>query len=224
MSGFLRHGQGRPLYWTLLLCASLVILSGTGLANEEKKGARIIVVIQGDYTKSNDILFDYGNAMDLDGINSLAVGHPNGAVPFSDLIGKLPDPLPGWTADDPTGMQMATPTGSYSFAQRDYYKEGADDQVSIVIYDTVQNQFGPWYALWYSAYSWESTEGYGRFTKVKGYPAWEVREYSDNSGYLAIGVGTGTQVSEPGWLYLLALVPVALLATRRARRSIPARS
>ncbi len=146
---FVLHNKGdRPRWCAGFLLASILISSGTVFAQQKEKGPRVIVVIQGDYIKSNDILFQYANAMDLDGIDALAVGHPNDMIPFSDLVAKLPDPLSGWIGETPSGMQMTTPGGSYSFASEDYSKDGADDEVSVIIYDTVQNEFGPWYGLW----------------------------------------------------------------------------
>ncbi len=176
-------------------------------------GARMAVFIEGDDIGSNQILFDYAKAMNLAAIEALGKAYPGSAVPFAELIKKLPEPLSGWTGDEPEGGQITVPGLSYSFAQRDYHKSGAEDDVSVIIYDTMEQQAGPWYGVWAGwGFSWETTEGYARSTTVSGYPAWETRDYKDNSGVLAIGLVLAP-VPEAGMMALATLISAGLVAS-----------
>lgn len=185
-------------------------------ANEEQ-GARMVVMVNGDDIESNDILRQYMDGVDLSALRSLADASGGQAVDFNELISHLPDPLSGWTGLDPTGMMMNTGEGTYSFATREYQKDGADDEVNALIWDTQYLEMGPWFVYWSGAYSWESTEGYMRSTTYKGYPAWESRDYGDQSGVLVVGVVMQQQVPEMGSVLLVSGTLGLLLALGRRR-------
>lgn len=181
---------------------------------QEPVGARMIVFVSGTSIASNEILFQYADRMDLKAIESLGKAH-EGAVPFATMIPYLPSALAGWTAGEPQGMFMDMGTTSYSFATNEYTKDGADDDVTVIIWDTVNQQIGPWYAFWYGIISFETTEGYARSTTYKGYPAWEQRTYEDNSGGLAIGLSLAPVPEIGGAFWFVASLFVVYTAKRR---------
>jgi hypothetical protein len=162
---------------------------------QEPAAARMIVLASGNDMASNDILYQYMDTVDLGALEALAAAHGE-VIPFQDLIPHLPDALPGWSAGDPDGMMMSMGEVSYSLATRDYEKDGAEDDVEVIIWDTLNQQMGPWYVFWYGAYSFETSEGYARTTTYKGRPAWEQRDYSDNSGTLVVGLDFAQPVPE----------------------------
>jgi len=184
------------------------------MANDEQ-GARMVVMVNGDDIESNDILRQYMDRVDLPALRSLADASGDQAVDFNELISHLPDPPSGWTGREPTGMLMNTGEGAFSFGTREYQKDGADDEVNAVIWDTQYLEMGPWFVYWSGAYSWESTEGYMRSTTYKGYPAWESRDYGDQSGILVVGVVMQQQVSEVGSILLVSGTLGLLLALGR---------
>jgi len=205
---------------TITLLAILCISTVAPAIAQEVPVSRILVMIQGDAISSTSILYDYADLMNMGTIQNLADQNPAEAVPFQELIAQLPDPLQGWTADTPQGMILNTGTFSYSFATNEYSRTAGDEEVEVIIYDTVGEQTGPWFALWYgSGFYYENQDGYLRSITYKGYYGVEHRDNTDNSGYLMIGLARET-VPEIGVLGILALaiVPEAI-RRRRPRRS-----
>jgi len=89
-----------------------------------------------------------------------------------------------------------------------------------VIWDTVNQQTGPWYAFWYGEkIIFETNDAYARSREVKGYPAWEYRDKKQNEGWLGIGLVMATPVPEMGNLILI--VPALLSAGIIARKMRP---
>ncbi len=200
------------------LLLSVAVGTGALVSAQEAVGARMAVFINGDDIDSNQILFDYAAAMNLAAIEALDKAHPGEAVAFTLLIAKLPDPLAGWTGDDPSGAKIDMMGVSYSFAQRDYTKSEAEDSVSVIIYDTMSQQAGPWFGIWQGwGFSWETTEGYARSTTVFGYPAWETRDYDGKSGLLAIGLAVAP-IPEGG--FTIAFAVIALIAMAGSWRTV----
>ncbi len=107
------------------------------------------------------------------------------AVHFSKLIEFLPDPPSGWEAGEPSGGTVSTPEGSWSMVTRDYSK--GDDEASITIFDSANLQSVPYWGMWNSFYSYESTEGYAKTVNIGGYPAWEA--FDKNSGQYTLFIG-----------------------------------
>ncbi len=174
---------------TMLLIALVLIGALPDLVTaNEGQDARIVVMVNGDSISSNHVLFQYMDGMDLPALKRLAAASWNQPVDYNDLISHLPTPMSGWIGLDPSGMLMNTGEGEFSFATREYHKDGADDEVKAVIWDTRNQEMGPWFVYWSGAHAWESTEGYMRSTTYKGYEAWESRDYGDQSGVLTVGL------------------------------------
>ena len=96
------------------------------------------------------------------------------AVHFSKLIAFLPDAPSGWEGEEPFGMMYTIEEGTWSQATESYSKSGAEDVTAVVlITDSAFYQVGGW-EIWEGHYEWETTEGYGKTTTVKGFPAWEM--------------------------------------------------
>ena len=175
-------------YLTAILVLSVGIFTMHNALAEEPMGARMIVMIDGSDIASNQILYQYMDLVDLNALISLANAHETKAVPFGDLISQLPEPMSGWTGDKPDGMLLNMGTFAYSFGSRDYTKDGAEDDVTVMLWDTVGEQMGPWFAFWYGAMSIETTEGFIKHGTYKGYNSVEQRTYADNSGNLIVGL------------------------------------
>jgi len=206
----------KVLFATMLLVLSGLLCIGSVLGQGEPVGARMMIIVTGSDIPANDILYAYADKMDLHAIEGLARAHPDEEIPFQDLIAKLPDALAGWTAADPTGMNMEMMGMKYSFGSRDYDKDGADDSVTVVIYDTTNQTLGPWAGFWYGKFQYQSSEGYGKWTTYKGYPAWEQRTYDGNEGTLVIGLAPTSPIPEEGLPLLIGagIIPLILLRRR----------
>lgn len=204
------------LYHMVFAALAILISFGSGVSAQQTVGARMIAAISGNDIASNDVLFQFADLMDLSALESLTQSQGGQAVDFNILISHLPSPPAGWTAGEPQGMLVSTVAGSYSFASRDYNRDGAEDEVTVVIWDTANQQMGPWYAFWYGIISYETTEGYARSTIYKGYPAWETRTYEDESGALVIGVSTTSPIPEVGYVIWVAAGLAAVALGRRA--------
>ncbi len=182
---------------------------------QEPAAARMIVLCSGNDIASNDILYQYMDTIDLSALEALANSQEE-VIPFQDLIPHLPDALPGWSAGDPDGMLVSMGEVSYSLASRDYDKDGAEDDVNAIIWDTLNQEMGPWYVFWYGAFSFETSEGFARSTTYKGHSGWEQRDYSDNSGALVVGLGFSEPVPEAfGATFAGILIGGAFLTLRR---------
>jgi len=194
------------------------VVGATAVSAAEVVGARMAVFVEGDDIDSNQILFDYVKAMNLGAIEALDKAHQGAAVPFAELIAKLPEPLAGWTGDEPDGALVSAMGFTYSLGERNYEKTGAEDDVTVVIYDTMGQQAGPWFAVWMGwGFSYETTEGYGKTTTVSGYPAWETRDYSSKSGLLAVGLALAP-IPETGLIAFATLILGGLVTNRMVAR------
>ena len=173
-------------------------------------------MVSGESIPSTGVLYQYIDSMDLGAIENLAANAPTQIIPFQDLMALLPQPLQGWTADSPQGMVLNTGTFSYSFASIEFQKTGGEDAVTVVVWDTVGEQMGPWFAFWYaSGFYYENQEGYLKSITYKGYRGVEQRDHTDNSGHLVVGLTKETPIPEMGVLGILALVSGGLLLLRR---------
>lgn len=175
-------------YLTAVLVLSVGIFTMHNALAEEPMGARMIVMIDGSDIASNQILYQYMDLVDLNALISLSNAHETKAVPFGDIISQLPEPISGWTGDTPDGMLLNMGTFAYSLSSRDYTKDGAEDDVTVMIWDTVGEQMGPWFAFWYGGMSIETNELFIKHGTYKGYNSVEQRVYADNSGYLLVGL------------------------------------
>jgi PGF-CTERM protein len=87
-------------------------------------------------------------------------------------------------------MMYTIEEGTWSMATESYSKTGTEDITAEVgIMDSAFYQVG-WSAAWQGFYAWESTEGYAKTTKVKGFPAWEmgIGTPPDSENTLYVGV------------------------------------
>jgi hypothetical protein len=176
----------------------------------------MLVMLTGESIPSNGVLIQYADSMDMGAIENLAKNRPTQIIPFQELIPYLPQPMQGWTGDSPQGMVLNTGTFSYSFASKEYQKTGGEDTVTVIIWDTVGEQMGPWFAFWYgSGFYYETQDGYLKAINYKGYRAVEQRDHTDNSGHLLIGLVRETQIPEMGLLGILALASGGLLVRLR---------
>ena len=124
------------------------------------------------------------------GISSIAIAEVDTtqAVSFKNLIKYLPDAPSGWEGEDPDGMTFTVQEGSWSMATKSYSKSGSDDiTADVTITDYAAYILG-WQGAWGTHYSWESTDGYAKTTKVKGYPAWEMYDKDSNEYMLSISI------------------------------------
>ena len=199
----------------LPLCVVLMATIVPSFA-EEAPVSRMLVMISGQPIPSMNVLYQYADAMDLGAIENLAKDKPTEIIPFQDLIAHLPQPLQGWTADVPEGMILSTGTYSYSFATDEYERTGGEDAVTVVIWDTVGEQMGPWFAFWYaSGFYYENQDGYLKAISYKGYRGVEQRDHTDNSGHLVLGLVKEAPIPEIGALGIIALATGGLILRRR---------
>jgi len=80
---------------------------------------------------------------------------------------------------------MSTPEGSWSLVTKEYSK--GDSEASVTIFDSANLQTVPYWSMWNTFYSYESTEGYAKTVNVGGYPAWEA--YDKDSGEYTLFIG-----------------------------------
>ena len=104
-------------------------------------------------------------------------------VHYSKLIPLLPEPPPGWTADEAEGSTSDAAGFTLTTVHRDYKKGEGDNTptASISILDSAAN---PEYATattvgWSS--NTETPEGYGKSITIDGNPGFEAYENSDKS-------------------------------------------
>lgn len=127
---------------------------------------------------------DQGAASDST-INKPAKGSVQ-AIHFSKLMELLPEPQSGWTADEPTGGSYTVEDGSWSMAARTY-KKGDNERATVTIMDSAYYEVGL-FTAWKSFVQMETSEGYFKTTKVKGYPAFETYSKSSKDYGLFVNV------------------------------------
>ena len=196
----------------------LVVLLGLGTANGQGENIpRISVIISGDDIASNDVLYDFADKIDLDGIAALASAHQEAMIPSELLHARLPQPVSGWTQTDTDHGQLSWTGGiMFSMAEADYAKTGADATLQVLYYDSVNEASGPWAGWWAGwGFDFENSEGYARSGTYKGHPTWETRDKQGNAGVVAIGLAPGTQIPElnPA-LALMAFSALVLLGKK----------
>lgn len=109
-------------------------------------------------------------------------------VHFSKLTPFLPDAPPGWTGEEPEGTNYTAADGSWSVATKKYLKSGTENlRTDVGILDSALNQVS-WWKAWHEFYEWESTEGYAKRTKVKGFPVWEIYDQNSNKYNLFVNI------------------------------------
>jgi hypothetical protein len=104
-------------------------------------------------------------------------------VAFRELIGFLPTRMAGMKADEPKGETTTAGTWQYSQAEVDFRAEDGKRSADIGIFDYAHIPFlyVPFNMILNMNVSKESTEGYEKSVKVKGYPAFEKWHRGGNS-------------------------------------------
>jgi len=120
---------------------------------------------------------------------------PTTPVSFEAMIPFLPEPPSGWQADDATGSTYTMEDYAWSNAARDYTNQTTDEDVSVSIDDSAYYYGFGWWETYKNAYSYQTTEGYGRTTTVAGYPAYQMYTKSTSTYYLDVIVGDRFMVS-----------------------------
>jgi hypothetical protein len=120
---------------------------------------------------------------------------PTTPVPFEAMIPFLPQPPSGWTAEDATGSTYSYEDYAWSNAARNYTNQTTDENVSVSIDDSAYYYGFGWWEAYKNAYSYQTTEGYGRTTTVAGYPAYQMYTKSMGTYYLDVIVGDRFMVS-----------------------------
>ncbi len=103
-------------------------------------------------------------------------------VAFRELIGFLPTQMPGMKADEPKGETTTAGSWQYSQAEVDFRSEDGKRHVDVGIFDYahIPMLYVPFTMMLNMNVARESTEGYEKSVKVKGYPAFE--KWNRNGG------------------------------------------
>lgn len=109
------------------------------------------------------------------------------AVSYTKLINFLPNAPSGWTAEEPMGGTYSFEQGSWTSVSR-HYTYGDTSTADVGIMDSAYYEGVGWFALWEGQYKWETTEGYGKTTTIKGYPAYETYSKSSKSYSLMVSL------------------------------------
>jgi hypothetical protein len=120
---------------------------------------------------------------------------PTTPVSFDAMIPFLPEPPSGWTAEDATGSTYTMEDYAWSYAAREYTNQTTDENVSVSINDSAYYYGFGWWETYKNAYSYQTTDGYGRTTTVAGYPAYQMYTKSMGQYYLDVIVGDRFMVS-----------------------------
>jgi len=180
---------------------------------------------------SNQVLYDYAGSMDLAALDSLAKAHQADPIPRQDLLGQLPQPLPGWLWAIPGGQYNTN--GTFTSATGMYMKGDILFATEAVIVSISHVVGGFTYTSGEEVEPPENVtfdQGYPKEVTVQGYPALEWRATGDNVagfssgmpgelkaiGGLWIGLSAGTPISEiPNLPYFLAaFLPFVVLGAR----------
>ncbi|UCC60044.1 MAG: hypothetical protein JSW38_05400 [Dehalococcoidia bacterium] len=101
-------------------------------------------------------------------------------VSFNDLLPFLPEPPPGWEADEPFGGTYQMQEWWWSQVDRDYNNLSTGEYVDISIFDSAYYYGFAWWATMEYAVEWETTEGYAKKTTFKGHRAWKMYDKPDS--------------------------------------------
>ena len=108
------------------------------------------------------------------------------AVNFHKLQEFLPEEIPGYTAEKPTGESMNMMGVSYSEAKRKYIKkldDGNNETIEITIldYNSASNLYTAATAMWLTNYSYENEQGFGKSFHPEVPDSFGFEEYKTNS-------------------------------------------
>lgn len=108
------------------------------------------------------------------------------AVNFHKLQEFLPEEIPGYTAEKPTGESINMMGVSYSQAKRTYIKKLDDEndesiEITILDYNSASNLYTAATAMWLSNYSYENEDGYGKSYNPEVPDSFGFEEYETNS-------------------------------------------
>jgi hypothetical protein len=133
-------------------------------------------------------------------------------VAFRELIDFLPTKMPGMKADEPKGETTTAGSWQYSQAEVDFRSEDGKRSADVGIFDYahIPMLYVPFTMLLNMNVARESTEGYEKSVKVKGYPAFEKWGKNGNSEIVVLvgdrfivksdtrglGEGSGKQIVE----------------------------
>ena len=96
-------------------------------------------------------------------------------VAFRELIGFLPERMPGMERKEPKGETTTAGSWQYSQAEVDFASEDGKRRADVGIFDYAHIPFlyVPFNMILNMQVARESTEGYERSTRIAGYPAFE---------------------------------------------------
>ena len=105
-------------------------------------------------------------------------------VHYSKLIPLLPEPPPGWTADEAEGSTSDAAGFTLTTVHRDY-KKGESDTAPIASISILDSAANPEYAATTTA-AWisntETPEGYGKSITIDGHPGFEAYDKEKKHG------------------------------------------
>jgi hypothetical protein len=104
-------------------------------------------------------------------------------VAFGDLIDLLPEKIAGMKAEEPKGETTTAGSWQYSQAEVDFRSEDGKRNVEVGIFDYahIPMLYVPFTMILNMNVARESTDGYEKTVKVRGYPAFEKWDKNGNS-------------------------------------------
>jgi hypothetical protein len=104
-------------------------------------------------------------------------------VAFGDLIDFLPEKIAGMKAEEPKGETTTAGSWQYSQAEVDFRSEDGKRKVEVGIFDYahIPMLYVPFTMILNMNVARESTDGYEKSVKVRGYPAFEKWDKNGNS-------------------------------------------
>ena len=118
------------------------------------------------------------------------------AIPFTELLGYLPDAPQGWTADEPMGETNSL--GSYHISQVAQTYTKGDKKIKISIFNSTFNSALQLPLALASMFSRESTAGYNKGIEIDGISGREEYTYDSKQGSLNLLVDNGLLVQIDG--------------------------
>ncbi len=179
-----------------ILAAILVATSACGKSAEQKQAEETAKAIS-DATKSGADQMAAGAAAMAKGFEQFAKTAATGeVVPFETLGAAFPQ-VSGWTRGDIKGSTTNFPMKMSE--SKTYYRDG-DKRIRLEVMDAAlaQMMMVPYSAFLSASYSERSSDGYKKGTSVKGEPAFEEVNTSNQTAELTVVVSKRFIVSAHG--------------------------